>query len=95
MNFFGITTRLPSFGEITAASVMALGLWLAAIALMFRFGSPPEAADAGALLLVIEWACVAARLGIRPDRGTRHVIANVAVSAVLLGGYFGVWGLMA
>lgn len=95
MNFFGITIRLPSFGEITAASVMALGLWLAAIALMVRFGSPLETADAGALLLVIEWACVAARLGIRPDRGTRHLLANVAVSAVLLGGYFGVWGLMA
>lgn len=95
MNFFGITTRVPSFGEITAASVMALGLWLAAIALMSRIGGPVEAVDAGALLLVIEWACVAVRMGIRPDRGTRDLVANMAVSAALLGVYFGIWGLVA
>lgn len=95
MNFFGIPTRLPSFGEITAASVLALGLWLVGLGVMFRLGGAPTRFDAGAALLVLAWACIGARLGIRPDRGTRHLLANVAISAVLLGTYAAVWHLVA
>jgi len=94
MKLFGIATRTPSFAEFTAASLMALGLWLTAIALIWRLDSPPTAFEAGALLLVLAWGCVGVRLGIRPDRGPRHLLANFAVSAVLLGLYAGVWGLV-
>ena len=94
MTLFGITTRIPSFAEFTAATLMALGLWLAGIALLWRFNGVPTAFEAGALLLVLAWGCIGARLGIRPDRGGRHVLANFAVSAVLLGLYAGAWGLV-
>lgn len=94
MNIFGIPTRRPSFSEVTAASLMALGVWLGAVALLFRLDHAPTAFDAGALLVVLAWGCIGVRLGIRPDRGSRHVMANLAVSAVLLGFYAGVWGLV-
>lgn len=94
MKLFGIPTRKPSFAEFTAASLMALGLWLAGIALIWRLHRAPTAFEAGALLLVLAWGCIGARVGIRPDRGARHVLANFAVSAVLLGLYAGAWGLV-
>ena len=31
MTFFGIELRKPSFNEITAATIMAVGLWVAVI----------------------------------------------------------------
>jgi len=95
MRLFGIPTRVPSFNEITAASVLAVGLWLAACGLMFRMGQTPDAFSAGALLLIVEWACVAVAIGIRPDQGARHMVANIAVSALLVGVYAQVWGLFA
>jgi hypothetical protein len=95
MTLFGIAIRRPSFGEFTAASVMALGVWLAALALMVRLGGAPSPFDAGALLLVLGWACIGARLGIRPDRGARHLLANLAISGVLLGLYASVWRVVA
>lgn len=94
MTLFGITTRVPSFAEVTAATLMALGLWLAGIALIWRFSDVPTAFEAGALLLVLAWGCIGARVGIRPDRGSRHLLANFAVSAALLGLYAGAWGLV-
>jgi hypothetical protein len=83
--------RKPTLNEFTAASVLAVGLWLLALGLAHRFGAGLQAFDAGALLLVVEWGCVAARAGVRPDRGARHVVANVAVSALLVGLYAVTW----
>jgi hypothetical protein len=94
MTIFGIPTRRPSFAEVTAASLMALGLWLGAVALLFRLNQAPTAFDAGALLVVLAWACIGVRLGIRVDRGRRHLLANLAISALLLGIYAGAWGLV-
>lgn len=94
MQIFGIPTRLPSFAEVTAASVMALCVWLGAVALLFRLDHAPTAFDAGALLLVLAWGCIGVRLGIRLDRGRRHVLANIAISALLLGLYAGAWELV-
>ena len=34
MKLFGISLRKPNFGELTAAAVMATGLWVAAIGLL-------------------------------------------------------------
>jgi hypothetical protein len=93
MTLFGISTRTPSFAEVTAASLMALGVWLGAVALLFRLDRSPTPYDAGALLVVLAWGCIGVRLGIRMDRGGRHVLANVAISALLLGLYAGVWEL--
>ncbi len=94
MNVFGITLRKPSFNELTAATVMAIGLWLALLAVLRAFGQGLDIVDAGAALLVMVWGCVGVRLGLQIDQGTRHLIANVAVSALLLGVYQGAWALV-
>ncbi|HWH84533.1 MAG TPA: hypothetical protein VNU71_20070 [Burkholderiaceae bacterium] len=94
-SLFGIALRRPSFDDITAASVLAVGLWLLTAGLLSRLGSPLDAFDAGASLLVIEWACVAAQVGVRPNLGARHLLANLAVSALLIGVYAASWGLLA
>lgn len=87
MNLIGIPLRKPSHNEVAAATVMAVGLWLAGIGLMHAAQVALSRADAGALLLVCLWGCVSARLGIRIDRGGRHLLASLAVNAMLLGAY--------
>lgn len=89
MKIIGIELRKPSFNEVTASAVLAAGLWLAIVALWRRFGGALDAVDAGGLLLVMFWACVGARLGIRIDLGPRHVGLYVAFGAALLGVYRG------
>jgi hypothetical protein len=66
---------------------MGVGLWVAGVGLMklLRLDLPP--ADAGAMLLVLLWACTSVRLGIHIEQGRRHLLVNLAVSAVLLGLY--------
>lgn len=87
MNFLGIPLRKPSFNELTAAAVMGTGLFVAALGLMHALRMPIDRIEAGALLLVVMWGCVSARLGIRIGEGHRHMVANLMVSALLLGGY--------
>ena len=65
MNLLGIPLRRPTFGELTAAAVMATGVWLAALGLTRVLHLPMDRIEAGALLLVVVWGCVSARLGIR------------------------------
>jgi hypothetical protein len=89
MTFFGIALRRPSFNEVTVAAVMATGLWLAAVGVAHASGHALEAGDAGALLVVSLWGCVGPRLGLRLGHGGRHLVANVGVSALLLGLYQG------
>ena len=84
MKIIGISLRKPTWGEFTAASVMAAGLWIAAVGLMHGLRVDLDKGDAGALLVVILWACVSARLGIRIGMGQRHLAANLLVSAALL-----------
>jgi hypothetical protein len=87
MRLFGIPARVPSFGECTAASILACGLWLGACGLLYRLGSPLAKFDAGALLLILEWTCVSIRAGIEPRLGGRHLIANLAGCAAVIGAY--------
>ncbi len=94
MNIIGIPLRKPSFSEVTAAAVLATGLWLSCLALAVRFGSGLERADAGAALLVIFWGCVCVRLGIRVDQGLRHLALNLACCALLVGAYQAVLTLL-
>ena len=89
MTFFGIELRRPSFNEITAATVMAVGLWIGAVGLAHASGHALQAKDAGALLVVAVWGCVGSRLGLKVGQGGRHLAANLAVSAVLLTLYQG------
>jgi hypothetical protein len=85
--------RRPSFNEITAATVLAVGLWIAAVGIAHATGHALLGPEAGALLVVAIWACVAVRIGLAFDKGGRHVVANLAVSALLLGVYQGAVGL--
>lgn len=87
MKLLGIPLRKPGFDELTAAAVMATGLWVAAVGLLHFLQWAPSRTDAGALLLVTFWGCVSARLGIGVGRGQRHLAANLLVSGVLLGLY--------
>jgi len=87
MKFIGIPLRKPSFGEVTAAAVMGCGLWLLLVGLAHAAGLPMERADAGALLVVVMWGALSARVGIHVGHGDRHLLANLAVSALLLGAY--------
>lgn len=87
MQILGIDLRKPSFGELTAAAVMACGCWLAAAGIAEASGHPLSPADAGALLAVIAWGAVSARLGVRLDGSARHAMAHLSVSALLLGAY--------
>ncbi len=93
MTFFGIALRKPSFGEITAAAVMALGCWLLAAGLAKAGGYPLDRTDAGSLLIVIVWAAMGTRLGLRLDHGPRHLAAHLAIAAFLLGTYQGALAL--
>ena len=95
MKILGITLRKPSFNEITAAAVMATGLFVAALGLMHALRMPIDPIEAGALLLVVLWGCVSARVGIRVGLGQRHLAANLLVSAALLALYEGARVLLA
>ena len=89
MTFFGIQLRKPSFNEVTAATVMAVGIWVAVIGLAKATGQALQPSDAGALLVVSVWGCLGARLGVGVGKGGRHLAAHVGVSAVLLAIYQG------
>lgn len=87
MHLIGIPLRRPSSNEITASAVMAVGLWLAGIGLLTALQLPFGRDDAGALLIVVAWGCLSARVGIRIDQGQRHLAAQLIVSGLLLGAY--------
>jgi len=95
MKILGIELNKPSFNELTASAVMAAGLWLACVALFKVSQQPMDRVDAGAALLMIFWGCVGVRMGIRFDRGLRHVAANVLCGAAILLAYHGVVTLLA
>jgi hypothetical protein len=93
MKLLGIELRRPSFNEVTAATVLAVGLWMAVVGLARATGHALLGAEAGALLVVAIWGCIAVRIGLALDKSGRHLVANIAVSAVLLGVYQGALGL--
>jgi len=93
MKILGIPLRTPNATEFTAAAAMGSGLWVAAMGILRAAAVEIDRFDAGALLLVIVWGAVSARVGIRIGHGGRHLLANVAVSAALLALYQGAWAL--
>jgi hypothetical protein len=95
MKLLGIQLRRPSFNEVTVSAVMAAGLWLAAVGVLRVSGKNFDAADAGAMLLIVFWGCVCARMGIRVDRGPRHLALNVLLGGALLSVYQAVLTLLA
>lgn len=93
MNILGLPLRKPRFNELTAAVIMGAGLWVLAIGLLHVAGVDIGKADAGALLLVMLWGCISARVGLRIGLGSRHLAANLLVSAALLGVYQAAWAI--
>jgi hypothetical protein len=91
MTLFGISLRKPTFNEITAATVMGVGLWIACLGLMKASGRPMDLMEAGAALLMMIWACLGVRMGINVAAGVRHVVANAFICATLLLAYQGAW----
>jgi len=94
MKILGIELSKPSFNEVTASAVMAAGLWLACVALWRVSEQPLDRIEAGGALLVIFWGCVGVRMGIRLDKGPRHVLANVLCGAAILAVYHAVMSLL-
>jgi hypothetical protein len=95
MKILGIELSKPSFNEVTASAVMAAGIWLACVALWRVSEHPMDRIEAGAALLVIFWGCVGVRLGIRLDKGLRHLAVNLLCGAAILMVYHGVMALIA
>jgi hypothetical protein len=93
MKFLGIPLRKPGFNEFTAAVVMGVGLWVLAVGLAQWLQMGLAKPEAGALLVVALWATVSTRCGIRVGQGRRHLLANLAVSALLLAVYQGAWAM--
>lgn len=94
MHFFGISLRKPPFSEFTAASVMALGLWMMLAGLATVTGTALSRVDAAALLLVVWWGCVAVRMGIDlGGGGWRHWALSTSVAGVLLGMNQVIWAM--
>lgn len=87
MKLIGVPLRRPDFNELTAAAVMGSGLWVFAVGAAHFARMDLTKGDAGALLIVMLWACISARLGIRVGAGGRHLAANLLVSGVLLALY--------
>jgi hypothetical protein len=90
MKLFGITLRKPTFTEVTAATVMAVGLWVAFVGGAFALGQHLTKVDAGAALIVILWGCLSVRVGVHIGHGRAHLAANMFVTALLLLLYQGV-----
>jgi hypothetical protein len=95
MTVFGIALRKPTFNEVTAAALLGIGLWMTGLGIAHAGGHSLEMRDAGALLLVSTWACIAVRIGLGADQGGRHLAVNVVVITVLLGLYEGAVALAA
>jgi hypothetical protein len=87
VKFIGIPLRKPAFAEVTAAALMAVGLWAAAVGLLLSSRVSFDRVDAGALLLVLAWGCVSTRMGIRVGQDSRHLLANLVGCSLLLGVY--------
>ena len=84
MKIFGIELRKPSFNEITAATIMGVGLWVAFVGGASALGQHLSKVDAGAALLVILWGCLSVRFGVNVSQGRAHLLANFGITAVLL-----------
>ena len=95
MTLFGIELRKPSFNEVTAATVMGVGLWIAVLGIARAGGQSLDIGSAGALLVLALWGSLGARLGVRFDKGGRHIALNIGVSALLMGLYQAAWALTA
>ena len=95
MKLFGITLRRATFNEITAAAVLGTGLWMVGLGFAQAAGHGLDIREAGALLLVTAWACIAVRIGLGVDQGRRHFLVNLCAIAVLLGAYDGAFAFVA
>ena len=84
MKIYGIELRKPSFNEVTAATIMAVGLWLACLGGAAALGHQMSSVDAGAALVVFLWGCLSVRFGVHIGQGRAHLLANVGVTAALL-----------
>jgi NO-binding membrane sensor protein with MHYT domain len=87
VNLIGIPLRKPAFSEFTAATVMAVGLWAAAVVLLLAARVGIDRTDAGGLLVALLWACLSTRMGIRVGQDRRHLAANLLGCGLLLGAY--------
>ena len=84
MKIFSIELRKPTFNEVTAATVMGIGLWLACVGGAIALDHRLSRVDAGSALVVILWGCLSARFGVHIGEGRAHLLANVGVTAALL-----------
>lgn len=87
MKIIGIPLRKPTFAEITNSAILAAGLWLACVGIWQTSVGTMTRIEAGAALLVIAWSCLCVRLGIRIDKGPRHLAVNLLIGGTILAAY--------
>lgn len=95
MTLFGIELHKPSFNELTASAVLAAGLWVGVVGLARASGHALQSQEAGALLVLSVWGCIAARIGLSIDKSRLHFVCNMGIGGVLLTLYQAAATLMA
>jgi len=79
----GISLRKPALAGLRVASVLAVVLWAAAMAVLLAGHVELGGAGAVALLLALAWTGLGMRLG----QGRHHLLANLLGCTLLLGVY--------
>lgn len=93
MKLFGVALRLPTFGQVTSATVLAVGLWMLLLGLLRAAGVQLSAMDAGAALVVVACSALAAQAGVQVGRGGRHLLLNLGANGLLLLLYQAAWAM--
>ena len=83
MKSLGISLRKPALAGLRVASVLAVVLWTAAMAVLLAGHVELGGAGAVALLLALAWT----GLGMRFGQGRHHQLANLLGCTLLLGVY--------
>ncbi len=95
MQILGVQWRKPTFKAFTEASVIGLGLWLCGVAAMVQANPQVGADEVGALLVMVWWFSLGARMGLDLRTGLRPLLVNLGIAAVLLACYSAAWHWLA
>lgn len=87
MKQVGFPPRRSVFAELTVASLMAVGLWAAAVGALLATRSTLGPVDVAALLVALTWAWLSVRMGHSAGQNRRLLVVNLLGCTLLLGLY--------
>jgi hypothetical protein len=95
MKIAGIEVRQPTGQALTVSVTLGVVVWLTIYAFnRVLLGHEPSAFTGGAWFVVIVWGMVSNDFGIQLQKGTRHITALLITTAVWIGVYAGLVGLV-